>query len=55
MWLDRGEIEKVVAVLHAHERETASARARRAEPDDPRTDRDRLRQSTWSWLMQLFD
>ena len=51
MWLDRGELEKIVAILHAHEREKAAARAGQAEPEDARTDRDRLRQNTWSRLM----
>jgi Zn-finger nucleic acid-binding protein len=55
IWLDRGEIEKIVAALHAHQREKASARQERAEHDEARSDPDRLRQSAWSRLMQLFD
>jgi uncharacterized protein len=55
IWLDRGELEKIVAVLHAHERERASTRASQAEPDGARPDRSLLRRSTWSRLIQLFD
>jgi Zn-finger nucleic acid-binding protein len=55
IWLDRGELEKIVAVLHAHEREKASTRASQAEPDGAQADRSLLRKSTWSRVMQLFD
>jgi len=55
IWLDRGELEKIVAVLHAHEQERASARASQAEPGGAQTDRGPLRKSTRNRLMQLFD
>jgi Zn-finger nucleic acid-binding protein len=69
MWMDRGELEKIVAELRSLEREEAVSRgrayhedARRHREDRPggRFDddddvRDGRRQGTWSRLLEFFD
>lgn len=53
MWLDRGELEKLVAELHAYEEERAVRHP--VSPGDGVRQASRRRGSTWSRLMQLFD
>jgi Zn-finger nucleic acid-binding protein len=53
MWLDRGELDKLVAELHAYEQEKTAERA--GSSGDLRSRFGRQRTSTWGRLMQLFD
>lgn len=53
VWLDRGELEKLVAEFHAHVRESRPWRA--APPSMKNADvPSRRRAGTWSRLVQLF-
>jgi Zn-finger nucleic acid-binding protein len=53
MWLDRGELEKLVAELRAYEQEKAAGHAGQSDNLGSRSGRQRA--STWGRLMQLFD
>jgi hypothetical protein len=54
VWLDRGELETIVAALHSHAREQTSGRAGR-RLGGVRSLHGRQRMSAWTRLKQLFD
>lgn len=55
VWLDRGELEKILAALRDGEQERALLRAeRRARQDDGNT-RDGCKREVWRRMLELFD
>ncbi len=54
LWLDRGELEKIVATVHAAEWERSSWRAASLARESQEL-RDRRKPSAWDRLRQLFE
>jgi Zn-finger nucleic acid-binding protein len=54
LWLDRGELEKILATIHAAEWERSSWRAA-SLAGESRDRRGRQKPSALDWLQQLFE
>jgi len=55
VWLDRGELEKILAALRKGEQESALLLAERRGRREDREVHDRRKREIWSRIMELFE
>lgn len=55
VWLDRGELEKILAALREGEQDRALLLAERHTRQEAREARDRKKRELWSRMMELFE
>jgi Zn-finger nucleic acid-binding protein len=55
VWLDRGELEKILAALREGERDRALLLAERHTRQEARKVHDRRKRELWSRMMELFE